>query len=70
MKMNSLRKKINANTKATIGRDTDTKTRIFCPYCNSQHIDRGWFAINPHKRHLCYNCGKNFDVLKVTIGIK
>lgn len=42
---------------------------IFCPHCNGQHIDEGVYAIKPHKRHLCFHCGKKFLVSKANIGV-
>ena len=30
-----------------------------CPHCNSSHLDLGVFAVKPHKKHLCANCGND-----------
>lgn len=35
---------------------------LFCTYCGEPHLDSEWFAVKPHKRHLCHNCGKIFPV--------
>jgi hypothetical protein len=35
---------------------------LFCTYCGDPHLDSDWFAVKPHKRHLCHNCGKVFPV--------
>ncbi len=48
---------------------TNVKTQLYCPFCGAQHIDEGWYAVNPHKRHLCFKCGKKFLATKPTIGI-
>jgi hypothetical protein len=50
--------------------DTTTKTTIFCPFCNGQHIDEGKYSIKPHRIHLCFHCSKKFKVSKATIGIR
>lgn len=31
-----------------------------CSYCSVPHLDLGYFAQNPHKKHLCGNCGREF----------
>lgn len=31
-----------------------------CTFCHVPHLDLGYFAQNPHKRHLCGNCGREF----------
>lgn len=33
---------------------------LFCPYCHSAHLDSDWFAIKPHRTHLCHNCNRLF----------
>jgi hypothetical protein len=39
-----------------------------CSYCNTPHLDLGDFSINPHRKHLCGNCGKDFWVKKPLIS--
>ena len=39
-----------------------------CPHCGSPHLDKDWFAANPHKRHLCSACGRNFNAKEPNIG--
>ncbi len=46
------------------------KVTIFCPFCQSQHINKGKYVIKPHKLHLCFHCGKKFKVTKPTISVK
>jgi transposase-like protein len=48
----------------------DIKIQIYCPYCGIQHIDKGWYAVKPHREHLCFSCRKKFLVPRPTIGIK
>ena len=48
----------------------DIRVQINCPKCNAPHIDEGWYAIHPHKRHLCFSCKKFFWEKKATIGIQ
>lgn len=31
-----------------------------CKYCNWPHLDKDFFSVQPHRRHLCFNCGKHF----------
>jgi hypothetical protein len=37
-------------------------TCVFCTYCREPHLDAGWFAVKPHKTHLCHACGRFFTV--------
>ena len=32
-----------------------------CPRCNEIHLDTGYFATSPHRRHLCQRCGHYFS---------
>jgi transposase-like protein len=32
-----------------------------CTHCNTFHSDEGIYAVTPHKKHLCLNCGKHFN---------
>jgi hypothetical protein len=41
---------------------------IRCTYCGYPHLDKDWFSIHPHRRHLCAGCGKNFCDSVVGIG--
>jgi len=34
--------------------------QVLCTFCGYPHLDKDWFAIHPHRRHLCAGCGKNF----------
>jgi hypothetical protein len=31
-----------------------------CTFCRWPHLDKDWFSVHPHRRHLCSNCGKHF----------
>lgn len=33
---------------------------LTCPHCGEIHIDELMFATNPHTKHLCNSCGRNF----------
>ena len=33
---------------------------IRCLYCGHSHLDKDWFSVHPHQRHLCAGCGKYF----------
>jgi hypothetical protein len=41
---------------------------IRCTYCGYPHLDKDWFSIHPHRRHLCAGCGKNFRDSLAGIG--
>lgn len=41
---------------------------VRCTYCEYPHLDKDWFSIHPHRRHLCAGCGKNFRDSRVGIG--
>lgn len=31
-----------------------------CAHCGWPHLDKDWFSVHPHRRHLCAGCGKHF----------
>ncbi len=31
-----------------------------CTHCGWPHLDKDWFSVHPHRRHLCNRCGKLF----------
>ena len=33
---------------------------VRCPRCGAEHIDEGWFAVIPHRKHQCMCCGREF----------
>jgi transposase-like protein len=35
---------------------------LYCSYCGELHLDKGFFAVKPHRRHLCHGCGRYFQV--------
>jgi transposase-like protein len=41
---------------------------IFCPYCDAPHLDSDWFAVKPHRVHLCHGCNRLFrqDIKRVS----
>lgn len=41
---------------------------IECTRCQHPHLDKDWFSLNPHKRHLCAGCGQYFRDSDVAIG--
>lgn len=41
---------------------------ITCPYCDYPHLDRDWFSVHPHRRHLCAGCGRHFLDTETAIG--
>jgi len=51
-------------------------TRVFgfevkyveCTYCGYPHLDKDWFSVHAHSRHLCAGCGRNFRDTTTSIG--
>lgn len=41
---------------------------IECTYCGYPHLDKDWFSVHPHRRHLCAGCGKHFRDVEIAIG--
>ena len=41
---------------------------ITCSYCDYPHLDRDWFSVHPHRRHLCAGCGRYFLDNETAIG--
>jgi hypothetical protein len=42
-------------------RIADLPTRLIqCSHCKTDHIDEGWFAVTPHRKHQCMCCGREF----------
>jgi transposase-like protein len=39
-----------------------------CSHCGYPHLDRDWFSVHPHCRHLCAGCGKHFRDTTVAVG--
>jgi hypothetical protein len=33
---------------------------VACTHCDWPHLDKDWFSVHPHRRHLCSGCGKLF----------
>jgi len=42
--------------------------RVDCTFCRSPHLDKDWFSVHPHRRHLCAGCGKYFRDAEPSIG--
>ena len=36
--------------------------------CGYPHLDKDWFAVHPHRRHLCAGCGHHFRDNATGIG--
>jgi len=41
---------------------------VRCTFCEYPHLDKDWFSIHPHRRHLCAGCGKTFSDTVPAIG--
>lgn len=33
---------------------------LFCPSCHTPHLDSDWYAVKPHRVHLCHGCNRMF----------
>lgn len=43
-------------------------TYVECSHCGWPHLDKDWFSVHPHQRHLCAGCGLNFRDSVIGIG--
>jgi hypothetical protein len=41
---------------------------VTCTHCGWPHLDKDWFAVHRHRRHLCSGCGKHFHDRVTGIG--
>lgn len=41
---------------------------VTCTHCGWSHLDKDWFSVHPHRRHLCAGCGKHFHDRMTGIG--
>lgn len=41
---------------------------VTCGHCGYPHLDKDWFSIHPHRRHLCAGCGRHFRDSDTAIG--
>lgn len=41
---------------------------IECSLCGEPHLDKDWFSVHPHRRHLCAGCGRHFRDTATGIG--
>jgi len=41
---------------------------VTCNYCGEPHLDRDWFSVHPHRRHLCAGCGRLFRDAETSVG--
>jgi hypothetical protein len=41
---------------------------VTCSYCDWPHLDKDWFSVHPHRRHLCAGCGKHFSDSQSGVG--
>lgn len=36
--------------------------RVECSHCGALHLDKDYFSVRPHRRHLCAACGRHFKI--------
>lgn len=41
---------------------------VTCTHCGWPHLDKDWFSVHLHRRHLCAGCGKHFHDRAKGIG--
>lgn len=41
---------------------------VACTLCHHPHLDKDWFSVHAHQRHLCAGCGKHFRDTERAIG--
>ncbi len=41
---------------------------VECNKCGFAHLDKDWFSVNAHKKHLCAGCGHEFYDTKSSVG--
>lgn len=41
---------------------------VECSHCRFPHLDKDWFSLHPHQRHLCAGCGQYFRDTDIAIG--
>jgi len=41
---------------------------VSCTYCGHSHLDKDYFSVHPHRRHLCAACGRHFQDSSKGIG--
>jgi len=41
---------------------------VLCTLCGYPHLDKDYFSVNPHRRHLCAACGRHFFDAERGIG--
>jgi hypothetical protein len=42
--------------------------QVSCTHCGETHLDRDWFSVHPHRRHLCVVCGRYFRDVGSGVG--
>lgn len=43
-------------------------SQVRCTHCDCPHLDKDFFSVHPHQRHLCAGCGRHFRDSKIGIG--
>lgn len=41
---------------------------VICTECGYSHLDKDWFSVHAHRRHLCAGCGRQFRDTEISIG--
>jgi transposase-like protein len=41
---------------------------VICTHCGYSHLDKDWFSVHAHRRHLCSGCGKQFRDTEISVG--
>ena len=41
---------------------------LFCTHCGTPHLDSDWYAVKPHRTHLCHKCNQLFRAGRKSIS--
>lgn len=41
---------------------------VECTHCHKPHLDKDWFSVHAHRKHLCSGCGRTFHDVGPGIG--
>jgi hypothetical protein len=47
-----------------------TPAILSCPHCGARHVDKGRWALFDHRKHLCFGCGRFFEVPEPNVGVE
>lgn len=60
----------NPLTRRERGPEPTFRAPLYCPRCQTPHVDEGDWAKRPHHEHLCSGCGETWRVEPYTFGVE